>query len=325
MASERSIGFIGLGEMGGPISRRLRAQGCSLVGYDADPRALERAVSSGAAPASSPKDVAARSRFVLLSLPTSREVEAVCLGPEGIAEGAARGTVVIDLTSGNPPDTIRIGRSLAERGIQMLDAGISGEGGTAGAASLMRGRLTVVAGGDDDLFAQCRPILELFSDKVFHVGPSGGGHLTKALLNFLNATTLLATAEAMVVATKAGLDPATVVAALNVSGGRSFSTERRFPMFVLKGSFGPESAGRLRYLLKDLRQAVEAGRALEVPMIISGLIHGLLSAGVASFGPDVASTNAMRLYEQWAKVEVRERAELGPRSAAAAAGPPGSR
>ncbi len=309
MPNNLSVGFIGLGQMGGPISRRLMAQGCSLVGYDPAPGALDRAVNSGATPASSPKDVAAKSRFVLLSLPTSREVDVVCLGAQGILEGAAPGTVVIDLTSGNPADTVRIGRSLAERGIDMLDAGISGEGGASAEESIVkRGRLTLMAGGDKEVFDRCRPILELFSDQLFHVGPSGGGHLTKAMVNFLHATTLMATAEAMVVTTKAGLDPAIVLAAINVSSGRSYSSEQRYPRFILKGNFGSESGGPLRNMLKDLHQTIEAGQAVEVPMIISSLVHSLLSVGVSAFGSEAPSATAMRLYEQWANVEVRDKA-----------------
>ena len=299
-----SIGFIGLGQMGGRIARRLLSKGYQVQAYDPNASALSVVVGAGASPATSPKELASRSKYVLMCLPSSREVEAVCLGTEGVAEGAAAGTVVIDLTSGEPPDTIRIARALAERGIRMMDAAVSGGGGAAGA---LEGRLTVIAGGDPEVFSECLPILKIIGAKIFHVGPIGSGHLTKALNNFLVATTLLATAEAMVVATKSGLDPSTVVAALQASSGRNFATERRFPLFILKGDFGFDSGGLLRYLVRDANQAVEAGRELEIPMLISSAVCELLSVGLAEMGPEATSTDAVRLYERWAKTEVRER------------------
>jgi 3-hydroxyisobutyrate dehydrogenase len=303
--NDQALGFIGLGQMGGRVARRLLSEGFSVTGYDPVAAALQTVVDAGATPGTTPKDVASRSAYVLLCLPSSHEVRQVCLGPDGVAEGGRRGTVVIDLTSGEPDDTISIARDLAERGIRMIDSAVSGGGGAAGA---LEGKLTVIAGGDTDLFEQCLPILEAIATKIFHVGPIGSGHLTKTLNNLLVATTLLATAEAMVVATKAGLNPTTVVAALQASSGRNFATERRFPVFVLKGNYGPESGGLLRYLVRDVHQAVEAGRALEIPMFISSLIHELLSAGLADMGPEATSTDAVRLFERWAKVDVREAA-----------------
>jgi 3-hydroxyisobutyrate dehydrogenase-like beta-hydroxyacid dehydrogenase len=298
-----SIGFIGLGQMGGRVARRLLSQGYSLVGYDSNAAALEDLLAAGGKAAASPKDLASRSRYVLLSLPSSHEVEEICLGANGVVEGANAGTVVIDLTSGAPPDTVRIAQVLAERGIRMIDAAVGSGGGAAGA---LEGKLTIMAGGDDQVFSECLPILKTIGTNIFHVGPIGSGHLVKALNNFLAATTLLATSEAMVVATKAGLDPGTVLAAMQASSGRSYATERRFPMFVLKGDFGFASGGLLSLLVKDVRQAVGAGQTLEIPMFISSLIYELLSAGLAELGSNATSTDLVKMYERWAKVEVRE-------------------
>lgn len=303
--NDRTVGFIGLGQMGGRVARRLLSEGFSVTAYDPRDAALRAVVDAGAAPATSPSDVASRSPYVLLCLPSSHEVREVCLGRDGVAEGGNHETVVIDLTSGEPEDTVNIAHELAERGIRMINSAVSGGGGAAGA---LEGRLTVIAGGDADLFGQCLPILKAIATNIFHVGPIGSGHLTKTLNNFLVATTLLATAEAMVVATKAGLNPATVVAALQASSGRNFATERRFPVYILKGDYGPESGGLLRYLVRDVHQAVEAGRALEIPMFISSLILELLAASLADMGPDATSTDAVKLFERWAKVDVRETA-----------------
>src|SRR5258706_8999974 len=124
MASQQSIGFIGLGQMGGRVARRLLSQGYSLVGYDSNPAALNELLAAGGKAAASAKDLASRSRYVLLCLPSSREVEEICLGANGVVEGANAGSVVIDLTSGAPPDTVRIAQVLAERGIRMIDAAV---------------------------------------------------------------------------------------------------------------------------------------------------------------------------------------------------------
>ena len=294
------IGFIGLGNIGNPMSRRVLGAGFSLVVYDLNPQAIERLTKEGAERASSPKDVASRARKICLSLPTSPIVETVCLGTDGIIEGAAAGTMVIDLTSGNPPHTAQIAARLAEKGIHMIDAGVSG--GVPGAEA---GTLGIMVGGDEKSYEECLPVLKAIGQNIFHMGKIGAGHMTKALNNYCSAANYLAASEAITVATKAGLDPAKVVAALNASSGMSFATMRRFPQFVLKGDFSHRGGMATELIIKDVTTALGIGKEVGVPMFIAGLVQQLYQLAQAIQGPQAPNQSAVKLYEEWGRVENR--------------------
>lgn len=219
-----AIGFIGLGNMGGRMTRRIVDTGIDVVGFDAK---TDNIAPSGARPAGSAIEVAASSDVVFLSLPESRIVESVVLGADGIATHLREGTVVVDLSTSAPASTRNIHATLAERGVEYLDAGISG-----GAAAAEKGQLTLMVGGAADALAIVQPYLEPFASNVFHVGGSGAGHVTKLLNNFLNAIALSATAEVMVAGKKAGLDLAVLLDVLNKSSGVNFATLNRFPKII---------------------------------------------------------------------------------------------
>ena len=294
------IGFIGLGNIGNPMSRRVLGAGFSLVVYDLNAQAIERLTKEGAERASSPKDVASRARKICLSLPTSSIVETVCLGTDGIIEGAAAGTMVIDLTSGNPPHTAQIAARLAEKGIHMIDAGVSG--GVPGAEA---GTLGIMVGGDEKSYEECLPVLKAIGQNIFHMGKIGAGHMTKALNNYCSAANYLAASEAITVATKAGLDPAKVVAAINASSGMSFATMRRFPQFVLKGDFSHRGGMATELIIKDVTTALGIGKEVGVPMFIAALVQQLYQLAQAIQGPQAPNQSAVKLYEEWGRVENR--------------------
>lgn len=219
-----SVGFIGLGNMGGRMARCLVAAGTPVLGFD--PR-TESIAEAGAEAAASAADVAARADIVLLSLPDSTVVEAVMDGPSGVIAASRAGQVIVDLSTAAPDSTRRIHADLAARGVAYLDAGISG-----GAAAAEKGALTLMVGGEADALTAVRPVLDQFSSRIFHSGPSGAGHTTKLLNNFLNAIALSATAEVMVAGRKAGLDLATLLEVLNASSGVNFATINRFPKMI---------------------------------------------------------------------------------------------
>lgn len=202
----------------------LTRSGASVVGFDTR---LELAAALGAEPAAMPREVAERADIVLMSLPDSTVVEAVMNGDAGVLAGCRAGQVVVDLSTADPASTRRLHGLLADRGVDYLDAGISG-----GAAAAEKGALTLMVGGTVSALDAVRPTLEAFSSKIFHVGESGSGHATKLLNNFLNAVSLAATAEVMVAAKKAGLDLATVLEVLNASSGVNFATLNRFPRII---------------------------------------------------------------------------------------------
>lgn len=218
------IGFIGLGNMGGRMTRRLVDAGTRVLGFDPQPGAAEAA---GAHPAASAAQVAAQSDIIFLSLPDSHVVEAVVLGDDGVIASARDRAVIVDLSTSAPASTRRLHDLAWEHRVGYLDAGISG-----GAAAAEAGSLTLMVGGQVEELERVRPAMSPFASNVFHVGGPGAGHTTKLLNNFLNAIALSATAEVMVAAKKAGLDLATVLEVFNKSSGVNFATLNRFPKII---------------------------------------------------------------------------------------------
>jgi len=218
------IGFIGLGNMGGRMSKCIVRNGGSVTGFDTNASVVAEA---GATFAASIADVVASCDVILLSLPDSRVVEKVVFDDDGILAHVRHGQVVVDLSTAAPESTRRIHALLAEKGASYLDAGISG-----GAAAADVGKLTLMVGGETDVLEMVRPVLENFATNIFYVGDSGAGHVAKLLNNFLNAVSLAATAEVMVAGKKAGLDLAVLLDVLNKSSGVNFATLNRFPKII---------------------------------------------------------------------------------------------
>jgi 3-hydroxyisobutyrate dehydrogenase len=215
------IGFVGLGNMGGRITRRLIAAGHSVLGFDAAPG---RAEACGAKAAGSVADVAKGADTILLSLPDSTVVEPVAAE---ILQHTRTGQVVVDLSTAAPGSTMQLAARFAERGASYIDAGISG-----GAAAAEKGTLTLMVGGDKAAADKLKDVFAPFATKVVYMGASGAGHTTKLLNNFLNAVSLAATAEVMVAGKKAGLDLHLLLEVLNSSSGVNFATLNRFPKIV---------------------------------------------------------------------------------------------
>jgi 3-hydroxyisobutyrate dehydrogenase len=269
--SGRRVGFVGLGNMGGRMTRRLVAAGLGVVGYDVRPG---QAAEAGAEAAETLGEVCDGTEVVLLSLPDSRAVELVVLGARPEADGlisfARPGQVIIDLSTSRPSSTQRIASLLAEREVDYLDAGISG-----GAAAADKGTLTIMAGGSADVLESVRWVFGPIAAKVVFMGASGAGHSTKLLNNFLNAVTLAATAEVMVAAKAAGLDLAAVLDVINSSSGVNYASLNRFP-HIIKGDY-LEGGLTSDLMMKDVVAYVDHVRELGVP--------GLNAAGpLASFG-----------------------------------------
>ena len=261
MTAGRQVGFVGLGNMGGRMTRRLVAAGARVIGYDAQ---AGQAASAGAVPAEALGDVCEGTEVVLLSLPDSRAVESVVLGtrPEsdGLLSFARPGQVIIDLSTSAPSSTQRIHAALAERGVEYLDAGISG-----GAAAAEKGTLTIMVGGSAAALESVRWVFGPIAAKIAHMGGSGAGHSTKLLNNFLNAVTLSATAEVMVAARKAGLDLAAVLDVINSSSGVSYASTNRFP-HIIKGDY-LEGGLTSNLMTKDVVAYVDHVRELGVPCL----------------------------------------------------------
>jgi 3-hydroxyisobutyrate dehydrogenase-like beta-hydroxyacid dehydrogenase len=274
------IGFVGLGNMGGRITRRIVAGGYPVLGFDVDPT---RAAAAGASAAGSPAAVAEGSDVVLLSLPESRVVETVVLGDDGILGAARAGQVVVDLSTSSPSSTIELHRRLAERDVELVDAGISG-----GAAAAEQGTLTIMAGGSEGALDRVRPVLDTFSARVYHMGESGAGHTAKLLNNFLNGISLAATAEVMVAARRAGLELHTFLDVLNNSSGVNFATLNRFPRIV-DGDY-LEGGLTNNLMLKDLRLYAELVGELDVRTpTTAGCIEAFELAAELGYGDQISN------------------------------------
>jgi 3-hydroxyisobutyrate dehydrogenase len=258
----RKVGFIGLGNMGGRMTSRLVAAGVTVSGYDVRPGL---AASVGATAAHSPAAVCAGSDCVLLSLPDSRAVEAVVLGyarargfAGGLIDVAKPGQVIIDLSTSAPSSTQRIHAALAERGVDYLDAGISG-------------------GAFDPIAVT-----------VVLMGSSGAGHSTKLLNNFLNAVSLAATAEVMVAARKAGLDLTAVLDVVHSSSGVNFASMNRFPQ-VIKGDY-LEGGLTVNLMAKDVVAYVDHVRELGVPSLnAAGPLASFGAAASLGYGEEISN------------------------------------
>ena len=221
---EGPIGFIGLGNMGGRMSKCLLRKGRSVIGFDTRQDCIRAAGVEGAP---SVAQVAKQADMVLLSLPDSRIVEKVVLGKDGVLAHARPGQIIVDLSTASPQSTRMIHHQAVARGAVYLDVGISG-----GAAAAETGTLTLMVGGDEQRLDAVRDVLGCFATQIFYLGASGAGHTAKVLNNFLNAVTLAATAEVMVAGKKAQLDLSVLVDVLNASSGASYASAKRFPKII---------------------------------------------------------------------------------------------
>lgn len=218
------IGFIGLGNMGGRMTRCLVNAGAPVLGFDPNAEAV-RACGADVAP--SIAEVTKRSEIVLMSLPDSKVVEKVVEGEDGVLAHVRKGQIVVDFSTAAASSTRRLAGLMTEKGVDYVDAGISG-----GAAAAEKGTLTLMVGGTDAALKRLEPIFAPIATKVAHMGACGAGHTTKLLNNFLNAVSLAATAEVMVAGRKADLDLHQLLDVLNASSGVNFATLNRFPKIV---------------------------------------------------------------------------------------------
>ena len=273
-------GMIGLGNMGGRIARRIHAAGLPVQGYDRSP---SQSAAAGIAIAGSIAELAAESDVVFLSLPDSGAVEAVVFGEGGLLECARSGQIVIDLSTAAPSSTVKIHAALAERGVDFIDAGISG-----GAAAAEQGTLALMAGGSQRALAAAAPLLATFSAHVYHMGESGSGHVAKLLNNFLNAISLAATAEVMVAAKQADLDLAQFLDVVNHSSGVNFATLNRFPR-IIEGDY-LEGGLTSALMAKDVRLYLEYLQQAGVTSFTGPACLGAFNlAGALGYGDQISN------------------------------------
>ncbi len=291
------IGFIGLGNMGFHMARRLVEAGHQLVVSDTRAEAVTRLTDMGAQAASSPAEIADKVETVIASLPTPDIVHAVATGPDGVIEGQ-RVRRFIDTSTTGSAMAKRIFARLAERNIVQIDSPVSG--GVTGAA---RGTLAVMASGPRAEVSLVESVLAVFG-KVFFIGEQpGDGQTMKLANNFLSATAMAATAEAMVMGVKAGLDPRIMLDVINSGTGRNTATEHKFPKIILPRTFDLGFTNGL--MIKDVKLCLSEAANLGVPMQVAEAVIRLLQQACDEIGADADLTTIVQPLEHRTGVEVR--------------------
>lgn len=257
------VGFIGTGNMGNPMANNILAKGHELVVHDARREQSENLIQAGATWANSAREVAEACSLVLTSLPTPAIVEAVYLGEGGLLSGAKPGSVLVDLSTNSPTVIKRIAGIAREQGIRVLDGPVSG--GTGGAR---RGNLAVMVGGDRATFDEVKPVLDCIGTNVFHVGEIGMGNVAKLVNNMIALTNMQIAYEGLVLGTKAGMDPQTLVDVIRASSGNSFVMQYGMTPFSRR-DWRPSFTIDLS--AKDVGLAVTLGRELKVPLVLGAL------------------------------------------------------
>jgi len=287
-------GFIGVGRMGGHMARRLVNAGYSLTVFDTSADAVRALTENGARAGSSARDVADAAETVFLSLPTPDVVQSVARG----LVGAKRVKHIVDLSTTGPQMARTVAAELAKHGLVYMDSPVSG--GMAGARD---GKLAVMVSGPRAVFDKIEAAVNNFG-KVFFVGEGAGqGQVMKLANNLLSAAALVLSSEAVVMGVKAGLNPRQMIDIINTGIGRNSATQDKFPRSVLTGTFDFGFATGL--FCKDLKLCVQEAEALGVPMIAGSAVQQMYAAARARFGYDSDFTEIVKLYEEWAGVEVR--------------------
>jgi len=308
-ALARPIGFIGLGAMGLPMAVCLVRSGRAVLGCDADPARLSMFVDAcGAADRvhTTPvvSEVADRCDVVILMLPTSTHVRAVVHGTlqgdaggqgdagsdvlgGGLVEGLQPGALIIDMGSSIPGETRRLAQELAQRGLRLIDAPVSG-----GVPKARDGTLAILVGGAEADVADAMPLLQVMGEAPIRTGAVGSGHAMKALNNFVYAAGLLAVAEAVRVGEAAGLDLDILADVLNASSGRNVATETKLKQFILSGRYA--GGFKLGLMAKDLETAGHLAQESGVPTRALDTCRAVWQEALAALGPDVDNTEIHR-------------------------------
>lgn len=293
------ISFLGLGAIGAPIASHLAGPHQLTVWNRTRAKAEAFAAAHRATVAGTPREAGTGAEVLVTCLPTSAEVEQVLFGPDGAAEAMAKGTLVIDSTSGDPATSRRIAARLAEQGIAFADAPVSG-----GMSLAEKGELTVMLGGKAEEVARATPIVALFGKKkVVHIGPVGAGHAVKGVNNALLAANILAASEGITALVKAGVAARVAVETINASSGASFVTQSLVPDRVLTGAY-PRSF-RLALLDKDCGIALDLVREMGIDPAVLGAVKAKMAKLRAEVGEDDDYMAPFRVAEAKAGVAIR--------------------
>lgn len=291
---QHTIGFVGLGQMGMPIARRMLAAGHPVMGFDQREQTRSALEAAGGTWALSAREIADQCHTVMVSLPTPAAVEAVVFGEHGLVHGTAM-HVLVDLSTTGPQAAQDIAQRLSTKGVTVVDAPVSG-----GVAGAEQGSLAIMVSGPREQYERLQPVLRSFGSHLFHVGDQPGqGHLMKLINNLLSTTALAATYEALSVGAKAGLNPSTMLEILAVSSGTNHAIQSKIPKFLMRN----EPMGfSLDLSHKDVSLAVQAGEALCGTMRLGSVTRQIWEEAMHRGGPKQDYLQVVRVFEDWAGV-----------------------
>ncbi|NLG97755.1 MAG: NAD-binding protein [Chloroflexi bacterium] len=293
-----SVGYIGLGLMGKSMARNILKAGFPLVVHNRSRGAVDELAAAGAIPASSPVEVARQVDVVFTNLPDSPDVESVVLGPDGIIEGAHDGLIYVDNSTIKPATARMIAARLAEKGIQALDAPVSG-----GDIGAREGTLTIMVGGPAEALEKVRPILNAVGKKITHIGDAGSGQIAKAANQIMVAAQMVAMGELLVFAQKAGADPRKVIEAIKSGAAQCWTLDVK-PQRLFVGNRQPGFKAKLQ--AKDMNIVMDSAREYGVPLP-SAAIHTQLFNAMTALGlGELDNSAVISLIEQMADERLNE-------------------
>lgn len=295
--SKPKIGFIGLGIMGKPMAGHLIDAGYELVVHNRNRDAVDELVGRGAAEAHSGKEVAEQSDIVITMLPDSPDVESVALGEGGIIEGAHEGLIFVDMSTIAPSVTTQVGEVLAEKGVQSLDAPVSG-----GDIGAQNATLSIMVGGDEDTFNTVKPLFDVMGQSAILCGPLGAGQTVKACNQILVAVTIAGVSEALTMGTKAGVDPIKIVQVLSGGLARCGVLENRGERMV-NGDFDPGFRIRLHY--KDLNIIQKTSNDFDVPLPVTSEVFELFKTAMVKGRGELDHSGLLTVIEDMSNIQAR--------------------
>lgn len=270
-----NIGFIGAGVMGKPMAKNILKSGYPLIIYARNPDKVKDLINDGAHLASTPSEVAKACEFIVLSLPFDREVNEIITGKDGLLSGALPGSLIIDTTTGTPQNSIEIASMLASKGIDYIDAPVSG-----GVQGSIEGTLTFIVGGSEKAIEKATPIMRTMGGAIYRVGDVGTGRTLKALNQIISAMNTLTICETVVLGEKLGVSANKFYEVLSHCAANSYHLQSKMPNFIIPGKF--DSGHRIEMMIKDLEIALQIARDNNVPMYLSSLGTQMYRAGSAS-------------------------------------------
>jgi len=290
MSQNQNIGFIGLGTMGAPMAKQILKKGFSLFVYDICHEAMEPLLEAGAKKAKSIRDIAETCNIIITMLPDTPDVKKVLSGENGVIEYAKKGTTVIDMSTISPSVTEEIAEKLEKKGINMLDAPVSG-----GPKMAEEGNLSIMVGGQKEVFEKCLPVLECMGKTIVYMGPHGSGQIVKLCNQIICVLNIQAICEALSLARSKNIDLPKVIEALKGGAAGSWMMENMAPRIIK----GDASAGfKIRLQVKDIRLALELAEKEKVPLPATSLVKNLYLEAMAHGEENNGNQALFRVYER---------------------------